>query len=74
MFKTEKSVYTVEEIQHKLMIGKRQAYELVNSGQFPVLKINSSYRIPIKTFDEWFYRKTESCTKTADAVGAKKYI
>lgn len=72
MFKTEKSVYTVEEIQHKLMIGKRQAYELVKSGEFPVLKINTSYRIPVETFNLWFYGKTKPCTKPADAGGAKK--
>ena len=71
MLNAERLVYTVEEIQHKLMIGKRQAYELVNSGQFPVLKIKSSYRIPIETFDAWFYGKTKTC-KPADAGGAKK--
>lgn len=72
MFNTERLVYTVEEIQHKLMIGKRQAYELVNSGEFPILKINTSYRIPIETFDAWFYGKIKTCCKPADAGGAKK--
>ena len=56
-----KIVYTVEEIQIMLGIGKNQAYDLVKSGNFPVRKINSKYVIPIKTFEEWLY----SMNKTA---------
>lgn len=65
-------VYTVEEIQHKLFIGKHQAYNLVKSGQFPVLKVSKTYRIPKESFDAWFYGKIKTCCKPADAGSAKK--
>lgn len=49
----KKMVYTVEEIQAMLRIGRRQAYELVKSGAFKVVKVGPLYRIPKKAFDEW---------------------
>ena len=51
----ETKVYTVEEIQKILNIGKRQAYELVNKGEFPSKKLSRKILIPKKTFDEWLY-------------------
>lgn len=65
-------VYTVEDIQKKLFIGRHQAYNLVKSGEFTVKRICKSYRIPKESFDAWLYGKTGSCTDPADAGGAKK--
>ena len=48
-------VYTVEEVQKLLNIGRKQAYELVNSGKFPAKKLARKILIPKKTFDEWLY-------------------
>lgn len=48
-----KIVYTVEEIQIMLGIGKNQAYDLVKSGVFPVRKIGSKYLIPKAGFNNW---------------------
>ncbi len=51
----KKIVYTVNDIQNILGIGKNQAYDLVRSDVFPVRKIHSKYVIPIKTFEDWLY-------------------
>jgi excisionase family DNA binding protein len=48
-------VYTVENIQEILNIGRRQAYDLVNSGKFPAKKLARKILIPKKTFNEWLY-------------------
>lgn len=49
----DKSIYTVEEIKEILGIGKNQAYQLVKSGQFPIVKVGSKYIISKKGFDLW---------------------
>ena len=49
----EKRVYTVDEIQDILSIGRNAAYELVKSGQFHTVRIGGSIRISKKSFDTW---------------------
>ena len=49
----EKRVYTVDEIQDILSIGRNAAYELVKSGQFHTVRIGGSIRISKKSFDAW---------------------
>lgn len=48
-------VYTVEDVQKMLNIGRKQAYELVNSGKFPAKKLARKILIPKKTFNDWLY-------------------
>lgn len=55
---TEKVVYTVADIQSLLGIGRQQAYEHVNSGQFPVKRLKSKIIVSKKTFEDWLYDKT----------------
>jgi len=45
----------VEEIAEILNIGRTNAYELVNSNEFRVVKVGKQLRIPTKTFLEWLY-------------------
>lgn len=49
----EKRVYTVDEIQDILSIGRNAAYELVKAGQFHTVRIGGSIRISKKSFDAW---------------------
>lgn len=49
----EKIVYTVQEIKELLNIGINQAYDLVNSKQFPVKHIGKKIVVPVKPFMEW---------------------
>ena len=56
----EKKVYTVTDIQTILGLSRTKAYDFIknvyNSKKpFPVIKIDSTYRIPKDKFDKWFY-------------------
>ncbi len=46
-------VLQVADIQQILGIGRRQAYELVNSGQFHVIRIGKSIRVVRDVFFNW---------------------
>jgi excisionase family DNA binding protein len=49
----EKQVLDVKDIQHYLGIGRRQAYELVNSKQFHSVRIGERIKISRDVFFEW---------------------
>ena len=51
--KYDKRVYTVNEIQDILGIGRTSAYNLVNQNLFHVVRVGGSIRISKKSFDEW---------------------
>jgi Helix-turn-helix domain len=53
-------VLDVRDIQQILNIGRRQAYELVNSGQFHVVKIGKRIKVSKKVFLQWLEGKQES--------------
>ena len=46
-------LYTVSDIQNIFKCGKRQAYELVNSHNFPAFKINSKIYVDKKELEKW---------------------
>jgi len=52
-------VYTVKEIQEMLKISRTAAYKLINSHQFPVIRIGRSVRIPVEGFQHW--AQTQYC-------------
>lgn len=47
------STLDVTDIQSILGIGRRQAYELVNSGQFHVVRIGKRIKISREVFFKW---------------------
>ena len=49
----DKRVYTVEEIQDILGIGRNAAYGLVRRGAFRSVRFGGKIRISKKSFDEW---------------------
>ena len=49
-------VYRVKDIQKILQIGQVAAYRPIHSGEFPVIAVGRSYRIPQKEFHEWLHR------------------
>ena len=60
----ESQVYTVQDIQMILKIGRSAAYEYVakvyeNKAPFRVLRIGKSYRIPIASFDAYVKGKMD---------------
>ena len=57
----EKRIYTVDEIQDILGIGRNSAYNLVKSGVFHSVRIGSSIRISKKSFDDWLDKQMDTC-------------
>ncbi len=57
-------VYTAEDIQKILKIGKNKVYDFLddvycNTHYFKIIRIGKLYRIPKNPFDQWFYRIEE---------------
>jgi hypothetical protein len=50
---TDIAVLNVADIQKVLGIGGRQAYDLVNSEQFRVIRIGRTIKIPKDSFISW---------------------
>ena len=44
---------TAKEVQMKTRLSKAGVYNLINSGQIPVMKIGSRMLIPKKEFLDW---------------------
>ena len=57
----EKRIYTVDEIQDILGIGRNSAYALVKSGAFHSVRIGGNIRISKKSFDEWLDNQINPC-------------
>ena len=57
----EKRIYTVDEIQDILGIGRNAAYRLVKSEVFHSVRIGGNIRISKKSFDEWLDNKMNPC-------------
>ena len=49
----DKRVYTVDEIQDILGIGRTSAYNLIHKNLFHCVRIGGSIRISKKSFDAW---------------------
>ena len=46
MFKEYPDIVTVAQLQKMLGISRHQAYELINDGSIPGIKIGNAYKIP----------------------------
>lgn len=57
----EKRIYTVDEIQDILGIGRNSAYSLVKSGVFHSVRIGGNIRISKKSFDDWLDNQINNC-------------
>ncbi|WP_042159960.1 helix-turn-helix domain-containing protein [Paenibacillus gorillae] len=44
----------VKHIQKLLNCGRRQAYELVNSGQFHAVRVETKIKVSKKVFFQWY--------------------
>ena len=53
----QQEILTVKEIQHILRIGQVNAYQLIRTPGFPVVKIGRAYRIPRSSFYDWLSRQ-----------------
>ena len=65
-------VYTVKELQQILKIGRKQAYELISSGEIPSMRIGSSIRIPVQGVDSFINLLTNGEIQTEEKQNDKQ--
>lgn len=56
----EKEFYLVKDIKEIIGCGLSVAYELMNSRNFPKIKIGKRYYVPKEEFEKWVERNTKS--------------
>ena len=54
----ERMTMTVEELRAAMGIGRRQAYDLVNRSDFPVIRLGKRILIPRDAFLKWLEAQT----------------
>jgi len=54
IWEMEKIFYTVDEVREVLRIGRNKAYEMVEDGTIPAIRLGKHWRIPIKKLHETF--------------------
>jgi excisionase family DNA binding protein len=47
----ERVTITIEEVAHKLGIGRNQAYEAARRGEVPTIKIGKRILVPVAAFN-----------------------
>lgn len=52
-----KPMLKVKDIQRILSISRSEAYNIVNSGEFPIVRIGRAIRIPQESFENWLKKK-----------------
>ena len=54
IWEMKKIFYTVDEVREVLNIGRNKAYEMVEDGIIPAIRLGKLWRIPIKKLHETF--------------------
>lgn len=47
-----------DEVAAALSIGRSRAYELMNNGTLPIVRIGRAVRVPRSALEEWVRRQT----------------
>lgn len=50
---SEPMLLTVEDVQHAIRLGRTKIYELIRTGQLPVVRIGRSVRIRRDVLERW---------------------
>ena len=64
----ERLLLKVEEAAERLSMGRSKAYELVQSGELPVIHVGRSVRIPVAALERWVERKAAEAEGDAGPV------
>jgi excisionase family DNA binding protein len=51
-------LYRIEEAAQVLRIGRSKAYELIRSGELPVVRIGRAVRVPRAALEKWVAAQT----------------
>ena len=64
-------VYSYKDIMAMLGIGKNQAYALMKSGEFPIIRIGKTYKVSKQVFDCWLHqiRPEKQCNNVLELGG-----
>ncbi len=54
----DKLFLTVEEVSRSLSIGRTKTYQLIHSGQIPVVRVGRIIRVPTTALQEWAQSQT----------------
>lgn len=57
---SDDAILTVTEVQAYLRVNKDTAYELVNSGEIPAMRIGRQFRIPFWGLKQWVARQSSA--------------
>ena len=57
-----------EQIAQALNVGRSKAYELMASGELPVIRIGRSVRVPADGLRRWIEEKSEDSVTQADTA------
>lgn len=64
----EPMLLTPAEMAAKLGVGRTTAYQLIASGEIPVVRIGRLVRIPVDGLREWTQRRSESTSNQSQSM------
>jgi excisionase family DNA binding protein len=56
---TDKLLLTVREAQDVLSLGRSKLYELIASGELPVVRIGRAVRLPARALEAWVAKQQQ---------------
>jgi|MudIll2142460700_1097286.scaffolds.fasta_scaffold49030_2 excisionase family DNA binding protein len=56
-------LYTAAELSRILQLGRNKTYELIASGEIPVIRFGRAIRIPRGALEKWIEQKAKATTK-----------
>jgi len=60
MFETTKDVWSVQDLQRNLGIGRNTAYELVNTGMVHSVKVDAKFLVPKKSVIDFLLQNSST--------------
>ena len=53
----DKLLYRISEAAHALGVSRTVLYELINSGEIPVIRVRSDLRVPVAGLQAWIAKQ-----------------
>jgi excisionase family DNA binding protein len=66
----EQILLTVTEAAKRLSLGRATAYQLVQRGELPVVRIGRAVRVPARALDQWVEQHTTGGDEPALGYGS----
>lgn len=59
---SEQMLLTVEDVQNVTQLGRTKVYEMIRTGELPVIRIGRSVRVRRETLERWLAELEEQST------------